>query len=312
MFVGGHGLRRFAQSLPAIAQRQVPIGLARRVQGHLPRQLRHPLLQVVFHEDLGQRAVHGVGQHRRVIGHHFAAVILGFADVLFGKRGQQVAGRRAARDQVIGHDHVDHVFGAALGHVAADAILAGRMRAFGDFAIERGLVALQADGGIGADGLRAARNGVRIVAGVAGERAFALAEAARHAQPVGGAADDFKLLVVPGAGGVVEGEHEILQRLAGAEGEGAAVEAADDCGKRGAGGLQVALHAQVHAQFRAEAGGIDDAGANLLAGGAGGLDGAQVLGAGAVAALAIDAFGQIAGKDGLAIGRRRWPGGMRG
>ena len=131
---------------------------------------------------------------------------------------------------------------------------------------------------------------------------LSLDETAGAAQAVGGAADNFELLVVPAAGGVVEGELEIRERLAGAEGARAAVEAADDGGKSGAGGLQVALHAQIHAQFRAEAGGIHDAGANLLNGGAGGLDGAEVLRSGAVAALAVDAFGQIAGEDGFAIG----------
>src|SRR5205085_6411291 len=97
------------------------------------------------------------------------------------------------------------------------------------------------------------------------------------------------------------------QRLTGREGKRPAIEAPDQRRNRRAGRLQVTLHAEIHAQFRREPGGIDDAGANLFAGRARGLRGVNVTGAGAMTALAVDPFRKVSAKDGLAS-RRVVPG----
>ncbi len=53
-------------------------------------------------------------------------MILGVLSVTLGKLGKQV-GRRAALDQMIRHDGVHDIFGAALGHVASDTVFGSRM-----------------------------------------------------------------------------------------------------------------------------------------------------------------------------------------
>ena len=89
-----------------------------------------------------------------------------------------------------------------------------------------GGVALPADGGIVRHRFGAARHAVRIVAGVAGQSAFALQEALRLPQPVDGA-HRFEFVVVTRPGRMIEGEHEGVERLARHEGKRAAVEAHD-------------------------------------------------------------------------------------
>ena len=56
-----------------------------------------------------------------------------------------------------------------------------------------------------ADGSVAAWNAMRVVAALAGQRSLAFAKTAGLAKPVSGTADDFKLVVVPGAGRMIEG-----------------------------------------------------------------------------------------------------------
>ena len=103
---------------------------------------------------------------------------------------------------MVGHDDVDHVFRAPLGHVAAGAIARCGVLLGGDPGLEltgmtratRLVVVLNC--GI------AARDVVRIVARRAAEFA-ALNEASRLTQPVS-RSGDFKLVIVPSARGMIE------------------------------------------------------------------------------------------------------------
>ena len=108
---------------------------------------------------------------------------------------------------------------------SVELVCFGRMRSA---ASTLAAVALPADGGVVRHGFGAARDAVRIVAGVAGQPAFALQEALGFPQPVD-RADGFEFVVVTGPGRMVEGEHEGVQRLAGPERKRAAVEAHQRC-----------------------------------------------------------------------------------
>ena len=80
------------------------------------------------------------------------------------------------------------------------------------------------------------------------------------------------------------------QGLARAVRIGAAIEVADGVGQRGAGGFEVTLHAHVEFERGREALRIHDRFSDILGFRAGLLGGADVIFAGAVAALAIDSF----------------------
>ena len=97
------------------------------------------------------------------------------------------------------------------------------------------------------------RNVVRIVAGGAGQRAFALEEALRFAQAIG-RTDDLEFIVFSD---LIEEEDEGGERLAGAVGVGSAVESADGVGEGRAGGFQMALFAHFDGESGREAAGID-------------------------------------------------------
>jgi hypothetical protein len=123
----------------------------------------------------------------------------------FSEVGQQVARWRPSLDQVVCHHHVNYIVGAAPRHVTGDAIVGRWMRASRDELIKSGRVALAAHLRVMADGSFAALNAVRVVAYVACESSLALTKTPGFAKPVGGTAVDFKLVVVPGAGRMVEG-----------------------------------------------------------------------------------------------------------
>ena len=183
--------------------------------------------------------------------------------------------------------------------MAGDALGGGGMRPLGDQPIQSPGVALAANFRVMADGLPCAWSPMGIMTGIAGQRFLAGDETSGLPKPVGGAADDLKL-VITGAGRMIERQHERAQRLASGEGERPAIEPPDQGWNRGAGRLQVTLHAEIHPQLRTEPGRIHDAGANLFTTGARGLRRANVIAAGAVTPLAIDAFGKVAGKYRLA------------
>jgi len=122
----------------------------------------------------------------------------------------------AALNQVVGHGHVNDVLGPSLRHMAADAIIATWMRAAGGQPIYSSGVALAADFRV----MRTASSPVECDAGYGRYRRSArlcFREAARLPKPVGGAADDFKLIVAPGARRMIESQNESAQRLAGRE-----------------------------------------------------------------------------------------------
>ena len=75
-----------------------------------------------------------------------------------------------------------------------------------------------------------------------------------------------------------------------------------ECGKREAGGFEVALHADFELPRGGEPRGIDDGGSDFFTVGLGVWAARDVIGAGAVAALAIDALGERAGVEGLGAG----------
>src|SRR5260370_5001408 len=201
---------------------------------------------------------------------------------------------------MVRHDSVDDILSSALRHRASHAIDAGRMRALGEHCLQSGGVALAADIGVMVDCRLSARTPMRVMTGLAGQCILALEKATGSPEPVGGAADNLKLVPEPSAGRMIERQHEGSEGFDGREGERPAIKSPDQSGNRRTGRLKMTLHAEIHAQLRTEPGGIDDTGANLLAAGAGGLSGTNVIAAGAMAALAVDAGRKVAAKDGLA------------
>ncbi len=173
------------------------------------------------------------------------------------------------------------VVGAALGHVARDAIGRRGRHARG----MRGGVTLQANAGIVAERLFAARNPVRIVARGAFQLPAAFQKTARLAQPVD-RADRLEFALVPGTGRVVEGDREIPQWLSRHIGERAAVESLQHRRNASAGGFQVALHAHFHAPLGTQLGRIHHRRPRPA--------GAHMFGSRTVASLAIDPLRQFA------------------
>jgi hypothetical protein len=119
------------------------------------------------------------------------------------------------------------------------------MHVLRDQPIHGGGVATAARFGIVAGGFRSALRTVRIVAGLAGKSIFALEKTTRLPEPVSGAADDLKLVVVTGTGGMVEGQQKCVQRLAWRKGKRPAIEPPDHSWNRRAGRLEVTLQAEI-------------------------------------------------------------------
>ena len=122
---------------------------------------------------------------------------------------------------------------------------------------------------------------MRIVAGGAGE-GFGIRPVAGGFEETVGGGGELELVVIARVGFVVEVEGVVGERFAGAVREDVAVVAEDLAGEREVGGFEVALEADLNTAGWREAGGVDD-------GGSGGVGG--VVAAGAVATLAIDAYG---------------------
>src|SRR5690348_12347463 len=120
---------------------------------------------------------------------------------------------------------------------------------------------LAADFRVMPDLLPSACSPMGVMTGIARERFFTGDETSGLPKPVGRAADDFKLVIMRAAR-MIKRQHEGAQRLTSGEGERPAIEPPDQRWNRGAGRLQVTLHAEIHPQLRTEPGRIDDAGAN--------------------------------------------------
>ena len=147
---------------------------------------------------------------------------------------------------------------------------------------------------------------VGIVAGGARQRLIALQETGGFHEPVGGSGD-FELVIPPGARGVVEVQNIVLEGLAGAVGKHGAAVAAQRIRKPAAGGFQMTLQAYLEPPFGGEPRRVDDGGAH--GGGRSSVGGALHMGAsGAVAALAIDPFGNGAAQEQFA--RTGWVSGF--
>jgi hypothetical protein len=158
-------------------------------------------------------------------------------------------------------------------------------------------MAITADSGIGSRCFVSTKRTMRIMASSAEELAFgAFEEAGRLAKPVDGV-DDFELLLV--ARSVIEVERVVGERLTGLVGEDASIESLNCVGKGETGGLEVALHADFELRGRSEAFRIEDGGADFFLLRALGIFERKidVLRAGAMAAFAIDAFGQLRGEE---------------
>ena len=188
---------------------------------------------------------------RGIVEGHFGDGTCGELDL--GDGSEEVAGRLGAADEVVGHDDVDCIFSAALGHVAGDA---GGLRGQGD-GVGDAAMAVEADLGVVGDGFGAVGDVVGVVAGEAGH--LRVEEAGGFLQAVGGVGDleGVGLLSV----GWLEVELVVGDGFAGAEGKGGAVEEALVVGLVG-GGLQVALVADFKLAISGEVCGVDDRGAD--------------------------------------------------
>ncbi len=281
---------------PGLAEFDIELGASGFLAGNLRGQSRQAFGEIAslrhLRDSQVERVVAGLGKGLRIGCRHLAAILVGIELVPLGDLRQGIRGR-AALDQMIGHHGMDHVLRAAARHVAAHAIRRCGVVGGGD-----GSVTLRADAVVVQGGLLAARHVVRIVAGGAGEFAGAAQEALRLAQAVS-RVGDFKILLIFAAGRVIEEEHEIAQRLAWIVGERAAAVTLDGMRQGEAGGLQVALQADLHLTIAAQPRGIDDGGAHLVGGRSGGMRSAHMVAARTVAALAIDAFGESAGIERL-------------
>src|SRR3569833_2400854 len=138
------------------------------------------------------------------------------------------------------------------------------------------------------DRCRASRNIVRVVTGQACHRAFALEKALGFAKAIGRTAYDFKLVVMARSGRVIEGEQEIAEWLARTKRVGATIETAHKSRHLCTCRFQVALHAAVHRQSRAEPCRIHNAGSDIFRLRACGPNNLKLLRHRTVATLAVD------------------------
>ena len=135
---------------------------------------------------------------------------------------------------------------------------------------------------------------VGIVASGAGQTPLRFQEAHRLPQPID-LADHFELVVMAGVGRVIEILVVVAQRLAWLIREDAAVEFPDRGGQFGAGGFEMALHADFELAIRGEARRVDDGVTNI--GRRFALQDRLGMGdPGAVAPLAVDALRKVGGE----------------
>lgn len=193
--VGGDRFCGASGTLKGVAKFHVELGLFRLAAGDFGLELGNAFLQIAAVGDLGDGGVQIV---LGAVGYDLAAVIVRGA-VLF-RNGCERIWRRLALDEMVRHDRVYDVFTAALGHMAADAVAGLRVRLGLDgswgVASGAGLV-------VGIFRGLAVLDVVRVVAGGAAEFAGTGDVALGFLQTVDGV-DDFELVVVAGAWGVVE------------------------------------------------------------------------------------------------------------
>ena len=163
-------------------------------------------------------------------------------------------------------------------------------------------MALPTNGGIVIHCFLAAWHAMRIVTSLARQFAFAPVKTFGLTQPVYGT-HRLEFVVVAGTGRVIEEECGILDGFARHVGKRASGESFDLGGNTSTRSFKVALHANVHPQFRTQAGGIYDAAANLFHFCADASGGPHMVASGSVAPLAVDAFGQVASENRVAAGR---------
>src|SRR4051812_8867924 len=148
---------------------------------------------------------------------------------------------------------MDHVFGAALRHVAIDASgVYSRVLTLRVALTARSCIVLLR----GWD--------VRIVARGAAEFAITLQETLRAPEAVG-RTDDLELVLPASSRRVVEVEDEITERLTGLIGKRGSFEALNRIGQRKARRFQMADHATFQLALRAEPCRIHDCGTNRIA-----------------------------------------------
>ena len=202
---------------------------------------------------------------------------------------------------MVRHHRVHHVVGPPFRHVAGDAFRRSRMLAGGNLRAERCRVALAANVVIVLSRRFPAGHAMRIVARQAGQRfgsvrAIALQKALRLTKTVRGAADNFELIFMPRARRMVESQQEVAERFPRHKRKWPAVKAPDQTGKRAAGRLQMALHANIHLQIRTEPRRVHDTRADVRHLRARRPHCPDVIAARAMTSLAIDSFRQVAGK----------------
>src|SRR5580704_179762 len=195
---------------------------------------------------------------------------------------------------MVRHDGVYEVLGSALRHVTIHARGVRRIFMWDGMALSAHAIVVP--GGFGT-----VRNIVRVVAGEAGQRAVAAEKTLRLAEPIGGV-DDLVLVIPSGAGGMIEKDHEFAERLSRPVRERASIKSSDRIRQPEAGGFEMALHAHLHPWTGSQAFGIEDRLACVLRRSARRLRRAHVIRPGAMAALAIDPFGQRACEDRFGAG----------
>jgi hypothetical protein len=126
-------------------------------------------------------------------------------------------------------------------------------------------MAFQAFGAMVGGAISGGEAAVGVMAGGTGQAALALKKAARLTQPVCGA-DDFELFVVARAGGVIEVDHVLAQRLAGYVSIKTAPESTVRIGQAECSGFEMTLHADFELTFSREARGVHDGAGNLPGG----------------------------------------------
>src|SRR5437773_6712541 len=183
---------------------------------------------------------------------------------------------------------MDRIFSPPAGHVAGCAI---GLTALGMARNGNRRVAAHTFGAILRNRGVTPRHIVRIVASGAGKRSLALAEAHRLPQPVS-LTYYLELIPATGPGRLVEVHHIRAQRFARPERKRLALRTAYHSGQLRAGGLQVALHTDVHLQLRTQPRRIDDSGPDFLPRRSSARGQLRMTRSGAMAALTVDALSQ--------------------
>ena len=133
-----------------------------------------------------------------------------------------------------------------------------------------------------------------IVAGRAGEATAAFEKALRLAQPISGTID-LKLVVMAGSRRMIEMNQVVAEGFSGSKRVHSAAESPYRLGQVTTRGLEMTLLTDIHLSFRAQSGWIDNRLSNCLDR-LSATSQRDMLGTGAVAALAVDAERQAFGE----------------